>query len=108
MYPDLKNGTFTGRVTISVNVLSTQKHIAVHSKGLSIATTKLTAESAPQSEIALQNSFEFPSNEFWVIVPKNDLQKGQYKLFLEFGGSLTNKIVGFYQSVYKNINGEER
>ena len=103
----MNDGTFTGKVTISVAVLSLQNHIAVHIKGLSITSTKLTTHE-PETEISLNNTFEYKPNEFWVIELDKDLEKGRYKIFLEFNGSLTNKIVGFYRSVYKDIDGEEK
>ncbi|XP_065212642.1 glutamyl aminopeptidase-like isoform X2 [Planococcus citri] len=108
LHPNLRAGTFKGRVTISVNVNSTQDHISVHIKGLNVTKTRITVDNETPTEVKIKATFEHEQNEFWVIVPEEDIEPGDYKLHLEFEGKLTGKIVGFYQSVYRTANNEER
>ena len=57
--------------------------------------------------ILLDSAFEYQENEFWVVIPSSPAQAGNYSLYLEFDGSLSIGITGFYKSVYKNSNGDE-
>lgn len=47
-------------------------------------------------------------HEYWVVVPNKELNAGEHKLQLEFEGSLLNKIVGFYRSVYNDVESNEQ
>jgi len=71
-----------------------QSYIKLHSKGLNIIDTKLNSSSV--------SAFPLPALEFWVVVPNEELSAGEYKLQILFEGSLTNKVVGFYQSNYED------
>ncbi|KAL4150045.1 hypothetical protein QTP88_003890 [Uroleucon formosanum] len=53
-------------------------------------------------------AFSYPKHEFWVVVPNEELSAGEYKLQLSFEGSLLNKIVGFYRSVYADSKSHEQ
>lgn len=108
IHPNLRTSVFKGKVTISLTLQSVQEHLAVHIKGLQITKTELTVDDEVQNKVELRDTFEFEKNEFWVMLLEHEIQPGKYKLFLEFNGKLTNKIIGFYQSVYKNSEGEER
>lgn len=108
LYPNLRTGLFKGKATIQIDVKSSQYHAALHIKGLTITKTEIIGINENRPKIKLRETFEYDKNEFWVIVPEEELQPGIYDIFLEFNGKLTNKIVGFYQSVYKDANGEER
>ena len=57
--------------------------------------------------IPLDSAFEYQENEFWVVTPSSPAPAGNYSLYLEFDGSLTIGITGFYKSVYKNSKGDE-
>ncbi|XP_026815475.1 glutamyl aminopeptidase-like [Rhopalosiphum maidis] len=92
LFPNLEQGSFVGSVDISIVLDTAQSYIKLHSKGLNIKETKLNSSSV--------TSFLYPEHEFLVIVPNEELNAGEYKLQLSFEGSLLNKIVGFYRSVY--------
>lgn len=104
MYPNLYTGIFTGNVTISIVVNDVQNHIAVHAKGMSITRTRLT--NSQDQEVPLRDAFAYEPSEFWITQPMEEIQGGSYKLYFEFSGSLTNKIVGIYRSVYREGNND--
>lgn len=100
LYPNLEKGTFVGSVDITLVLESAQSYIKLHSKGLDIKETKLNSNSV--------TAFSYPKHEFWVIVPNEELNAGEHKLQFKFEGSLLNKIVGFYRSVYTDIETNEQ
>lgn len=108
LYPNLSSGIFYGRVTIIIDVTSVQSYIAVHIKEVQITTSKLTVNNEQGTEIQFKDCFEYPKNEFWICEFEDSIQPDTYKLYFEFNGKLTNKIVGFYRSTYKHPDGAER
>uniref|UniRef100_A0A1B6I6L6 Aminopeptidase N-like N-terminal domain-containing protein n=1 Tax=Homalodisca liturata TaxID=320908 RepID=A0A1B6I6L6_9HEMI len=106
IYPNLDNGTFSGSVEITLNVTAPCDYITLHHKGLIIENSILSAN---QGSINLvKNAFDYPKNEFWVVRLTEMINPGIYSLKLDFSGSLTGDIVGFYRSTYKDISGESR
>jgi len=100
LYPNLEQGSFVGSVDITIILDTAQSYIKLHSKGLNIKETKLNSSSV--------TAFSYPEHEFWVVVPNEELSAGEYKLQLSFEGSLLNKIVGFYRSVYTDSKSHEQ
>jgi len=125
LHPDLSNSTFSGRVLIQIHVKNPRYFLLVNTKHLDIYDTRLT-EVVPhgneetdsfkkkrvgeEREIKIEDAFEYKPNEFWVIVVKNntELQPGIYNLHLQFRGSLSGKIVGFYSSTYTDSKTQEK
>jgi hypothetical protein len=118
LHPDLENLTFSGKVVITIEVKNPRSFLLVNTKKLHIFDTRLTKLNTPESErqaestvkkdvrdereIEIESAFEFKPNEFWVVLLKNnaEIQPGIYSLHLQFRGSLSGKIVGFYSSTY--------
>lgn len=100
LYPNLEQGTFAGSVDITLVLDTAQSYIKLHSKGLNIKETKLNSTSV--------TAFSYPKHEFWVVIPDKELDAGEHKLQLSFEGSLLNKIVGFYRSVYTDVESNEQ
>jgi len=107
LHPDLQAGMFSGQVAIKVAVTSPKSFLVAHVKEMNVTSTKLKDESTG-TYLELKDYFEYKPNQFWVVLPKMELKKGNYSIDLEFNGSLNDKIVGFYKSVYTNKNGEKR
>ncbi|XP_021921672.1 glutamyl aminopeptidase-like [Zootermopsis nevadensis] len=122
LHPDLSNLTFSGKVTITIRVKNPRSFLLVNAKYLDIYETRLTGPVAPDNEgeerakagevreIDIGEAFEYKPNEFWVVVIKNntELQPGIYSLHLQFRGSLSGKIVGFYSSTYTDSKTQEK
>lgn len=103
MHPKLKEKTFSGKVTILIDVLDDRSTIALHQKDLNITSAKLKTDGLEEDyEIEISSISDPSKYEIFVISTKNELKPGLYYLSLEFDGSLQNKIVGFYSSTYQN------
>jgi len=100
LHPNLELGSFIGSVNITILLDTAQSYIRLHSKGLNIKETKLNSISV--------TAFSYPKHEFWVLVPNEELSAGEYKLQISFEGSLLDKVIGFYQSVYENSTSHEQ
>ena len=107
LHPDLETGLFTGKVSIQVSVSSPIDFLVTHVKTLNITSTKLKSLDNNQM-LPLDDFFEYEPNQFWVLKPSGTLKRGNYSMALEFSGSLEDKIVGFYRSVYTSASGEKR
>lgn len=103
LHPDFKTKSFSGHVAIHLDVQKPISYVAVHSKLLSITKTKLVQnDESGEHNVEIANSFEYPEREYWVTELPKPLTIGQYVLSLTFNGSLTDRIVGFYQSSYND------
>ncbi|KAK7083572.1 hypothetical protein SK128_015242 [Halocaridina rubra] len=110
LYPDLTTQTFTGSVAINVTSSETRDVFLIHTKWLNITNTKISQVDESGSEIQeveIVDLFEFEPNEFWVI-RTNSTEPGTYKIWMDFSGSLTTGIVGFYYSEYADSSGNSR
>ncbi|KAK9505908.1 hypothetical protein O3M35_009875 [Rhynocoris fuscipes] len=106
IFPRMKEGTFSGNITIALKLTEPRKFILLHQYELNITKTLLKTNDG--KEINIKNTFLYEKNQFWVIVLENEITSGEYELDLKFNGSLVNKIVGFYRSTYKNKDGSLR
>lgn len=104
LYPDLKTKTFSGNVTINLQITKPTNFIAIHSKELTITNTSVTQPANDNNNIKIVQTFECPNYEYWVIELAKPLEVADYNLALTFNGSLINRIVGFYQSSYNDSN----
>jgi len=109
LHPELKEGTFMGRVSIQIQSLEARDHFLVHVKHLDIEDARMTTttDAAAAAPIDLMEVIEHKPNEFLVFRTKDQVPAGNYTLHIEFGGSLTRSITGFYKSVYTNGKGEK-
>lgn len=96
--PDFTTKRFEGRVRIEVELSQPMQFIAVHSHQLTITGTQL--ESLKKGSVSIANAFDYPKFQYWVTEAVEKLDEGDYILTLKFNGSLTDRIVGFYQSSY--------
>ncbi|XP_039305281.1 glutamyl aminopeptidase-like isoform X2 [Solenopsis invicta] len=102
LHPKLKEGTFSGKVTIRIDVHKTTRTIALHQKDLNITSVTLETQSQDKNhEISISSISKPTKYEIFVISTENEINPGLYNLNLEFDGNLKDKIVGFYSSKYK-------
>lgn len=107
LHPKLKENTFSGKVTILIDVLDDRRTIALHQKGLNITSAKLITYGLEEDyEIKISSISDPTKYEIFVISTENEFKSGLYNLSLEFDGSLENKIVGFYSSKYQYYDEE--
>jgi glutamyl aminopeptidase len=106
LIPDLDKGSFEGRVSIFINITGTQKSITLHQKDLNIS--KVTLMPISLVKLDIKESYSNEKDETFTIVPKEELSDVTYHLNLSFSGSLSDKIVGFYSSRYKDERNKTR
>ncbi|XP_055851688.1 glutamyl aminopeptidase-like isoform X1 [Episyrphus balteatus] len=103
--PNLQEKTFSGNITIKLEILKPISFIPVHANKLAVETLEVlalsTGEEAPR-QINPSLTFQHPELEYWVTEFADPLTEGNYSLKLNFNGSLTDRIVGLYQSSYKD------
>lgn len=101
LFPDLVTKKFNGTVEIDLDVLNPVPYIAIHSKTLQISNTSLLAvQGATSSPVSIASTYHFDKFEFWVAEFETPIEAGRYKFSLNFNGSLTDRIIGFYASSY--------
>ncbi|XP_070159038.1 aminopeptidase A isoform X2 [Polyergus mexicanus] len=109
LHPKLKENTFSGKITILIDVLDDRRTIALHQKGLNITSAKLITYGLEEDyEIKISFISDPTKYEIFVISTENEFKSGLYNLSLDFDGSLGNKIVGFYSSKYQYYDEEAR
>lgn len=111
LQPDLKNKTFSGNISITLELLKPISFIPVHSKLLTVETKgvqQLDADLQPIRPLTPSLTFEEPRLEYWVTEFAEPLEAGNYCMQLDFNGSLVNRIVGFYQSSYLDRERNEK
>ena len=102
LYPDFyeDNGWFYGNETVEIDILQSTSVILIHTNFLNITRTRLSYSDG--MNIPLSRTFWFEENQFWVVETTKPVRFGTVYLDLEFDGSLTRAIVGFYKSSYVN------
>lgn len=101
LHPDLSKKTFSGNVKIEISVSEKVPFIALHSKFLNVTKTKLMKQLQNGLEgIDIKSTFEYEKFEYFVVEPEAPLAAGNYTVDLDFNGTLSDKIVGFYSSTY--------
>lgn len=105
LHPKLKEGTFSGKVTILIDVVEDRNTIALHQKGLNITSGTLITHGLEQDyEITI--SIGPPTKyDIFAISTENIIKPGLYQLSLEFDGKLNRDdqkdLIGFYSSKYQ-------
>ena len=105
LFPDFygNEDTFYGNVSIEIELMQNTNIIMVHVLYLDIVSTTISTDTGEDIEIS--RTFEYEPNQFWVVETKKPLRAG-FKVYLniQFSGSLTKSLVGFYKSSYKNTD----
>ena len=78
----------------TIQVLKPTSVFTIHIKDLNVRGTELS----DNHQVA--DTFPYEPNQFWVVKTKAEVPAGTVDLTLDFEGSLTNGIVGFYKSTY--------
>lgn len=103
LYPDLTTGTgnFTGTVEIAVSVSETTEIVKLHSNSLTIKTVTI-------NNVAATYALDAVHELLIITTPNAPLSVGEATIFIEFSGSMENRIVGLYVSSYTNEDGNDR
>lgn len=108
LYPNFygDNGWFYGNETVLLNVTKSTRFILIHANFLNISMTGL--KDARGVGIFIKRTFWYEENQFWVIETESPVRVSIVHLEIEFDGSLTRDIVGFYKSSYVNSETKEQ
>ena len=104
--PDPNYAPFYGNVSILINITSKPtRHLIVHANELTIRETTVrlhqTSETTQDEPLHVQRSFNFSSNQYWVVELDRYLQaQSAVWLHIRFDGSMTGKWTGLYRTSY--------
>lgn len=104
LYPDFyeDHGWFYGNETVEIEISLDTRFILIHYNQMNITRTELYSHGKTDS-IPIKRTFNFSEHQFWVVETESAIPAGsKVDLELQFDGSLTNSIVGFYKSTYVN------
>ncbi|XP_058405888.1 glutamyl aminopeptidase isoform X1 [Diceros bicornis minor] len=106
--PLMEEDTYTGNVTISINVSAPTQYLWLHLRETRI--TQLPVLQRPSGEqVQVRRCFQYETQEYVVIEAEEELAPGSgeslYALTVEFAGWLNTSLVGFYKTTYEE-NGQ--
>ncbi|XP_062963861.1 glutamyl aminopeptidase isoform X1 [Cynocephalus volans] len=101
--PLLEEDTYTGTVSISLNVSAATRHLWLHIRETRI--TRLPVLKGPSGEeVQVSRCFGYEEHEYVVVEAEGELPPsggdGLYLLTMEFAGWLNTSLVGFYRTTY--------
>ena len=100
--PDLAGAAFHGHVTIAVTVVRPTDVVIFNS--LELAIENAVVEDAAGGQQTASIALDEPLQRCRLTVAQ-PLVPGQWRLHIEFRGTLNDKLRGFYRSTYKDLNG---
>ncbi|KAL0594404.1 Glutamyl aminopeptidase [Plecturocebus cupreus] len=101
--PLLEEDTYTGTVSISINLSAPTRHLWLHLRETRI--TQLPVLKRPSGDqVPVRRCFEYKPQEYVVLEAEEELTPssgdGLYLLTMEFAGWLNGSLVGFYRTTY--------
>jgi puromycin-sensitive aminopeptidase len=104
--PDLRNFTFEGAETVTVEVTEPVTEIVLNAAELDV--TKATLHRTTDDR-TLQGSITIDTTrERATITLDGEAEPGEWQLDLVFTGILNDQLAGFYRSTFKDADGNER
>ncbi|KAL8604511.1 hypothetical protein ACOMHN_015795 [Nucella lapillus] len=103
-YPDFydDHGTFYGNETVEIAISKATKFVLVHIYKLNIVATGVT-DKGTGATLEVAQVFQEEENQFLVVEMIEVIEAGSVvELALQFFGSLTGSIIGFYKTQYVN------
>src|SRR5580765_1136242 len=96
--------TFTGQVTISLEVMEPTSTIVLHAKDLDVS---LGSVSQRDHQVDAELTIE-AATERILVRTANPLVEGPAQLVLRFGGEVSRGLLGYYRSTFIDETGTER
>lgn len=104
--PDLDTESFTGSVSITIDVCEPISQIMLNAKELEIASACVAGVDGDEievSDVVMDEELERAT-----LMLDADIAVGVYDLRIEFSGILNRKLAGFYISTFTDTEGVER
>ncbi|MGZ8476856.1 MAG: M1 family metallopeptidase, partial [Candidatus Binatia bacterium] len=103
--PDLSLWTFAGQVKIAVEVRQAVREVVLNAAELSIQSVTLRHANGA---VLHGNAQSDEANEQAVLSFPDIVAPGNYQLQIQFTGILNDKLHGFYRSLYKDAEGQDK
>lgn len=99
---------FSGRSSISIQVIKSTNTIIFHINKLTVKSVQVL-RNLEDKMLKIKKRFEFKKNQFFVVVLEEKLDIGEYILKINYDGDIeTKELNGFYRSTYKTKDGRTR
>src|SRR5262245_44238521 len=99
--PDLDASTFTGTVSIDLEVTEPTDTVILHAKDLVVGVEELWQEAgSPATEVRLD-----AARDLVAITADRPLTPGPARLDLTFSGAISPGLLGFYRSSFTDTDG---
>ena len=99
----MEEDTYTGTVTIEINVTKATRHLWLHLRETRISQLPVLRRPSG-TQVTVQRCFEYKKQEYVVVEAEEELapsgSEGLYRLTMEFAGWLNGSLVGFYRTTY--------
>src|SRR5689334_9911100 len=102
--PDLDASTFTGAVSIDLEVVEAVDTVILHAKDLVVGVEELWQEAGTFTTDARLD----PDRDVVIITTDRPLAPGPARLDLSFSGAISLGLLGFYRSTFTDSDGNER
>lgn len=104
------NFTFDGKVRILIKVLEPTDNVTLHINNITVdAESVKLSEASSGDAVEVASTSEDKERQFYILHLKADLKQGvMYEVYMEYLGSLTDQLAGFYRSTYTDSKGNKR
>ena len=107
IHPNLTTFKFSGKVKITLRCLRPTRNVILHLRDLCVRDSRIT--DAKGNKLKIVRRMEHKKNQQHLIAVEKELEeKATYALYLEFKGTLSSNMEGFYKSSYKTKSGKVR
>ena len=103
--PDLSLWTFAGEVKIAVEARQAVREVVLNAAELSIQSVSMRHANGAVLQGSVQSD---EANEQAVLSFPDIVAPGNYQLQIQFTGILNDKLHGFYRSLYKDAEGQDK
>ncbi len=104
--PDLGNASFTGHVVVDVDIAEPVDEIVLNAAELTFGDAVLV--NASGDRVAVTGVDTDDKTERATLALEDTASPGAWQLEIDFEGILNDKLRGFYRSVYKDDEGNEK
>ena len=105
IHPDLGTALFTGRVSVTVNVVEPVSEVVLNTAELEIASAVLVGAGGSPALPAVVELDE--EEERAVLRLGQEAQPGTWRLDIEFSGTINDKLRGLYRSTFRDADDRE-
>lgn len=103
--PNIEEGTFSGTVGITCEVVTDTEEVILNSLELIIGEARALDEKGREKSAQVKLDAD---NERLILIFDKTLKAGRWQFQIEFNGVLNDKLHGFYRSSYVDDSGEKQ